>query len=138
MKTFSLELTDSRQSRRFEAIRQFIGADDSGSFGILAGHAPLVAVLRYGLARFQSPDGDWRYAALPGGVLRYADGHLSVTSVRCFVGSERDELVAQLAQAMADEDSDLHAARRTLADIEQSLMRHLAELGQTERDWEAP
>lgn len=129
MKTFSLELAFSRQIQTFERVTQFIGADKSGSFGILARHAPLVVVLRYGLARFEVEDENWYYAALPGGVLRFADNRLSLTGVHGFLGQDRDALAQQLADAMAAEDSDIHQARQTLAKIEQSLMRRLAELG---------
>jgi F-type H+-transporting ATPase subunit epsilon len=128
MNGFTLELTDSLQTQKFTGITQFIGADASGSFGIRAGHAPLIAVLRYGLVRFQDASGTWHYAALPGGVLRFTD-RLTVTGVHYFLGTDRDTLVAQLAHAMETEDSDVHNARATLAQIEQSLMRRLAELG---------
>ncbi|MCB1965248.1 MAG: F0F1 ATP synthase subunit epsilon, partial [Candidatus Accumulibacter sp.] len=73
MKRFTLQLHDSRGSDRFDDIVQFIAADGSGSFGVLAGHARMVAVLRYGLARFVDSAGHWRYLALPGGVLACAD-----------------------------------------------------------------
>jgi len=129
MNTFTLELSDSGQTQSFEHITQFIGADGSGFFGVLAGHAPFVAVLRYGLARFQDEDGTWHYMALPGGVLQFTNNRLMVTSVQCFLGDDRDILVEQLAAAMETENSDIHNARATLAQIEQSLMRRLMQLG---------
>ena len=134
MKTFALELINSLQSQTFGNVTHFIGADNSGSFGILAGHAPLVAVLRYGLARFLDENGSWLYVALPGGVLRFTKNRLTVTSAHYFLGADRDKLAQQLAEAMQAEDLDVHNARATLARIDQALMRRLAELGQTESD----
>ena len=128
MKTFPLELNDSSQTQLFEQITQCICADASGSFGILAGHIPMVAILRYGLVRFQEQGGNWRYAALPGGILRFADNRLTITSIHCFLGNNRDALVQQLTKAMETEDSDIHSARRTLAQIEESLIRRLSEI----------
>jgi F-type H+-transporting ATPase subunit epsilon len=127
--TFSLALLDFHGEDRFPRTRQFIGADASGSFGILAGHEPMVAVLRYGLARFQDDDGTWRYVALPGGIVRFRDGELRLAAVRYFLGDEPGKLVDRLAGEMERDDSELNAARQTLAKIDRSLMRRLADLG---------
>lgn len=128
MKNFALTLLDSRGSQHFDKIVQFIGADAGGSFGIMAGHIHTIAMLRYGLARFSAVNGDWHYLALPGGVLRFADNHLTVTTVRYFLGDDRDEICQLLADEMAQIDSEVHTARATLSEIERSLVRRLAEL----------
>lgn len=129
MNGFRLSLLDSRGVERFEGVRQFIGADGSGAFGILAGHEALVAVLRYGLARFEDASGVWRYAALPGGILRFRDNALSIAAVRYFLGDEPAALVERLAAEMARDDSELSVARQTLVKIDRSLLRRLADLG---------
>ena len=128
MSLFSLALLDSHGADRFEHVRQFIGADASGAFGILAGHEPMVVALRYGLARFLDAGGSWHYAALPGGILRFRDNELSVAAVRYFLGDESGTLVDRLASEMARDDSELSAARQTLAKIDRSLVRRLAEM----------
>ncbi len=129
MKGFALLLLDSRGAQRFDDVSHFIGADTEGSFGILAGHVHTVALLRYGLARFSDQTGVWRYLALPGGVLRFADNQLIITTVRYFLGDDRGLICEQLADEMARTDSEVHTARATLSEIERSLIRRLAELG---------
>ena len=128
MSTFALALFDSRGADRFAAVRQFVAADATGSFGVLAGHADMVAVLRYGLARFVDDTGKWRYLALPGGVLRVAGGRLSVATVQYFLGEARGAILRQLEEELAREDSDVRTARATLAEIEHSLLRRLGQL----------
>lgn len=128
MNGFHLVLLDSRGSDRFEAS-QFIGADASGSFGLLAGHERMVAVLRYGLARFLDLGGAWHYLALPGGVLHFADNRMTLTTVRYFLGDDRAAMCQRLAEELARTDSEVHAARAALSQIERSLMRRLADLG---------
>ncbi|QPK61733.1 F0F1 ATP synthase subunit epsilon [Methylomonas sp. LL1] len=128
MKCFALTLLDSHGGAEFENITQFIGADDHGSFGILAGHIQSVMLLRYGLARFCDQSGIWHYLALPGGVLRFANNQLTLTTVRYFLGDDRDAICEQLAEEMARADSEVHTARATLSEIERSLVRRLAEL----------
>ena len=135
MKRFTLQLHDSRGSDRFDDIVQFIAADGSGSFGVLAGHARMVAVLRYGLARFVDSAGHWRYLALPGGVLACADRRVRLATVRYFLGDERASICRQLADEMARSDSDVHRSRATLSEIEHALLRRLGELsGGTARE----
>lgn len=128
MNTFVLNLRDSQGSDHFGHVTQFIGADDSGSFGVLAGHAKMVAVLRYGLARFADTAGRWRYLSLPGGVLSFSGNELTVVTVRYFLGEERGIITRQLAAEMSRADSDIHRSRATLAEIEHALVRRLGEL----------
>jgi F-type H+-transporting ATPase subunit epsilon len=128
MRTFALRLLDSHGSEAFGDVVQFIGADGSGSFGVLAGHARMVAVLRYGLARFVDAAGRWRYLSLPGGVLRFADNRMTVTTVRYFLGEDRARICRQLEDEMAKADSAVHASRATLVEIDHALVRRLGEL----------
>jgi F-type H+-transporting ATPase subunit epsilon len=128
MNTFALTLYDSLRNERFDAVSRFLGADDSGAFGVWPHHAEMVAVLRYGLARFEDAAGTWHYLALPGGVLRFADNALTLVSERYFIGDDRDRIADRLAQEMAREDSELHAVRATLGGIERTLMRRLSEM----------
>lgn len=128
MRSFSLVLSDSTQAEHFDAVTQCIAADDTGSFGILAGHEHMVAVLRYGLLRFLDTTNVWHYAATPGGVLRFAGNQLTVVTSRYFLGDDKEALVAQLEEEMTREDSDIYNARAMLAQIEQTLMKRLSEL----------
>ncbi|MBE2259826.1 MAG: F0F1 ATP synthase subunit epsilon [Candidatus Accumulibacter sp.] len=128
MNGFALHLHDSHGSDHFDDVVQFIAADGSGSFGVLAGHARMVAVLRYGLARFVDGHGHWRYLALPGGVLNCTGGRVSLATVRYFLGDERATICRQLADEMARTDSDVHTSRTTLTEIEHALLRRLGDL----------
>jgi len=128
MRTFRLALLDSRGADRFERVQQFIGADASGAFGILAGHEPMIVALRYGLARFLDDAGAWHYLALPAGILRLDRDDLRVVTVRYFLGDEPGALLDRLAREMAQHDSDLSAARQILAKIDRMLIRRLADL----------
>lgn len=127
-KTFSLEIVDSTQTTSFANIVNFIGADESGSFGIMANHAPFIAVLRTGLLRFEDQENLWHYAAMPSGILMFKNNKLSITSIRCFFGKDPDVMLSELSLAIKAEDSNLHHARVTLAKIERSLIRRLASL----------
>ncbi|MGZ4959382.1 MAG: F0F1 ATP synthase subunit epsilon [Methylomonas sp.] len=128
MKSFVVTLLDTRGSERFDHVTQFIGADADGSFGILAGHIHTVALLRYGLARFIDQDGVWHYLTLPGGVLRFIDNQLTVTTVRYFLGKDPNEICQRLVDEMAQTDSEVYTVRKMLSEIERMLVRRMAEL----------
>jgi F-type H+-transporting ATPase subunit epsilon len=127
-RAFTVELRDSHGADRFDDVTMFVAADDSGSFGLLAGHARCVAVLRYGLTRFIDGKGCWRYLALPGGVLEFSGNQLSLATVHYFLGEDRDDICRQLEEEMARADSLVHASRSTLKQIEHALVRRLGEL----------
>lgn len=127
--TFCLRLSDARQSARYDRVARFIGADASGAFGILAHHGPMVAVLRYGLARFADADGQWHYLAMPGGVLHFRDNLLNLMTEYYLLDDQRGNIVARLAEAMAHDDSELQRVRKTLAEIDLALLRGLNALG---------
>ncbi|MEF8731275.1 MAG: F0F1 ATP synthase subunit epsilon [Candidatus Accumulibacter meliphilus] len=128
MNCFALHLHDSHGGERFDDVVQFIAADGSGSFGILAGHARMLAVLRYGLARFVDSAGRWHFLSLPGGVMSFADNRLTLATVRYFLGDERAGICRQLEDEMARLDSDVHSSRATLTEIEHALLRRLGEM----------
>jgi F-type H+-transporting ATPase subunit epsilon len=59
MKSFILKLQDATRSEEIEQVTSFVGEDLSGSFGILAGHARMMASLVIGLARFRIREDNW-------------------------------------------------------------------------------
>ena len=76
MNTFHMNLQSTTQYERVEGVTSFIGEDESGSFGVLAGHARMMTLLRFGLARFRRLGEDWEYLALPGALAYFLDGEL--------------------------------------------------------------
>jgi F-type H+-transporting ATPase subunit epsilon len=128
MKTFRLTLIDTTGITRFDTVTQFIAADAEGSFGLLADHIHTVALLRYGLARFIDSAGVWHFLAMPGGVLRFADNQLTITTVRYFLGDSADAIYESLEAAVQQTDSEVYKAKAALSKIEHSLIKRLVEL----------
>ena len=120
MKTFALELYSTDARTRIENAQAFVGADASGSFGILAGREPLATALVWGLCSLRTSDRARRqYVALPGGVLYFADDLLRVCAQRFLVDEDPQRIVAQLTREMhaeRDVTRDMHALLRKLDD----------------------
>ena len=97
MKDFTLLLQDATHAETLTGVTSFVGEDASGSFGILAGHARIMASLTIGLARFRIGDADWQYLALPGAVLYFHDNVLTL-STRHYL---RDDDYMRVSQALS-------------------------------------
>ncbi|MFP3182428.1 MAG: F0F1 ATP synthase subunit epsilon [Paraburkholderia sp.] len=92
--------------------------DETGSFGILPGHADFLTVLVPCVIRWHGAGQAPHFCAVEGGVLRVADGH-SVT-IACRDGIRGDTLVALQAGIEAARAKRLDAARR--ARVEQTRL----------------
>jgi len=131
MKTFALELRDAYRSERIDDVTAFVGEDASGSFGILAGHARFLTVLVFGLARFRVGDEDWRYLALPGGVLYFAENTLYLSTRRYLSGGDYESISVQLEAKLLEEEQHLRATKESLRRMEEELLRSLWRMGST-------
>ncbi len=107
-------------------VESFVGQDDSGSFGILAGHARMITVLSYGLSRFRlEGDTDWTYLALPGGVLHFTEDILTIVTRRYFLDKRYSEISRKLLEQLVTEEKELAAMKENIGRLEQEMMRKL-------------
>jgi F-type H+-transporting ATPase subunit epsilon len=125
MKTFTLHLRDASQYERIDGVESFVGRDESGSFGILAGHARMMTALTFGLARYRTTDADWQYVALPGGLLYFVDTELTILARRYLRGSEFERMTEALERQLLVEEEGLRSLKESLRRIEETLFRHL-------------
>jgi F-type H+-transporting ATPase subunit epsilon len=107
------------QSNDVLAVR---AEDQSGSFGILPGHADLLTVLVPSVVRWRTTDGTARFCAVRGGVFTVASGRdVAVACREGVVGDSLDDLEAKVRAVRAQE---LEADRR--ARVEQVRLHALA------------
>jgi F-type H+-transporting ATPase subunit epsilon len=125
MKTFTLHLRDASQYERIDGVESFVGRDESGGFGILAGHARMMTALTFGLARYRTTDADWQYVALPGGLLYFVDTELTILARRYLRGSEFERMTEALERQLLVEEEGLRSLKESLRRIEETLFRHL-------------
>jgi F-type H+-transporting ATPase subunit epsilon len=129
MNTFSLHLESSTQYERVEKVVGFVGEDESGSFGILPGHARMVTVLRFGLARFRVVRQDWEYVALPGAVVYFFDNQLHLSSRHYLRGKKFETISTALQEELRAEEEALREMKRSLSRLEEEMLKRLWELG---------
>ncbi|WP_226661550.1 F0F1 ATP synthase subunit epsilon [Microbulbifer aggregans] len=128
MNRFSLELLSATEQQRFDGVTSFVGEDNSGSFGILAGHTRTIAPLLFGLARFRCGSTPWQYLALPGGLLYFLDNRLQIFTRRFLIDADYERISTLLQQQLLAEEQRLVETKESLARMEESMLRRLWEL----------
>lgn len=129
MNTFTLKLHDATRSEQIMEVSTFVGEDNSGSFGILAGHARLMTALIIGLARFRVGEGKWQYLALPGGVLYFHDNILTINTRRYLLDDDYMRISQALQQQLLAEEEQLHSIKKSLHQMEEEVFKRLWEMG---------
>lgn len=129
MKSFTLRLQDATRSEDIGGVTSFVGEDASGSFGIQAGHARLMAILKIGLARFRVGEGSWTYLASPGAVLYFHGNTLTLSTRRYLLDEDYMRISRALQEQLLAEEETLQAMKESLHQMEQAILRRLWELG---------
>lgn len=131
MNTFAMHLQSTTQYERVENVISFIGEDDSGSFGVLPGHARVMTLLRFGLARFRVLGEDWEYLALPGALAYFLDGELYLSTRHYLRDKDYDRISTALEQELLVEESNLQVVRQSLHRLEEEMFKRLWKLKRT-------
>jgi F-type H+-transporting ATPase subunit epsilon len=129
MKSFTLQLQDATQSEKIADVTSFVAEDASGSFGIMAGHARMMASLIMGLARFRIGDKAWQYLALPGAVLYFHDNVLTLSTRHYLRDNDYMRVSQALQQQLLAEEEKLHTMKKSLRHMEEEVFKRLWEMG---------
>jgi len=132
MKTFTLKLQDATRAEEITQVRSFIGEDASGSFGILPGHARMMASLVLGLARFRTAENGWTYLAVPGALLYFSENVLTISTRRYLLDDDYMRISQALQQQILAEEEKLRNMRDSLHHMEEEVLKRLWEMGRKE------
>lgn len=133
MNTFVLHLQSGTQYERFADAVSFVAADESGSFGLMAGHARAMTCLALGLARFRTADEVWHYLALPGAVLYFADNELFINTRRYIHDPNYKRVSRAWREELLAEEDRLRAVTERLNRLEDEMLKRLWSLQREER-----
>lgn len=125
MNTFRLHLESATQYERIENAVSFVGEDNSGSFGIQAGHGRMMTLLTFGLARFRMQDRDWEYLAMPGALAYFVDGELHLSATRYVRGADYEGISATLQKELLAEEEALQEMKQSLRRLEEEMFKRL-------------
>ena len=100
--------------------------DESGSFGVLPGHADLLTVLPSSLVRWEDEQGVRHYCAVRGGVLTVTGGnHVAIACRKALLGDDLHALEAEIEAARASEEEAERVARVKQAQMHARAVRQL-------------
>ena len=131
MNTFTLHLQSATQYERIDTVTSFIAEDDSGNFGIQAGHARMMASLRFGLARYRCGEQPWQYLALPGALIYFVDNQLYLNTRHFVSDDDYSRINAVLSEQLRKEETGLAQIKESLRRMEEEMFKRLREI---ERD----
>jgi len=129
MKSFTLQLQDATHAEEIQQVSSFVGADSSGSFGILADHARFMTSLLVGLARFRTGVNDWQYLALPGAVLYFHNNVLTLSTRHYLIDADYMHISQALQEQLIEEEKKLQSIKESLSHMEEEVLKHLWEMG---------
>ena len=132
MKPFTLVIQDATHVERFDDVGHFIGWDDSGAFGLLAGHERFMTVLSWGLARFQTMDERWHFLALPGGLLYVRQHTATISTRRFFLDDDVDRISRTLEEELSVEEDSLRSIKESLNRLEEQMFKRFWQMGRGE------
>lgn len=132
MKPFTLLIQDATHVERFDDVGCFIGWDDSGAFGLLAGHERFMTVLSWGLTRFQTTDQRWHYLALPGGLLYVRQDIVTISTRRFFRDDDVDRISRTLEEELSVEEEGLRSIKESLSRLEEEMFKRFWQMGRGE------
>ena len=125
MNTFVLHLQSATQYERIDEVLSFVAEDNSGTFGILAGHARAMTCLTFGLARFRRVDGTWRHLALPRAVLYFVDNQLYINTRHFLHDTDAKRISSALKDELLVEEEKLHGIKESLRRLEEGMLKRL-------------
>jgi F-type H+-transporting ATPase subunit epsilon len=108
--------------------------DESGSFGILAGHADFLTALTVSVVSWRRPDGARRFCAVRRGVLTVSRGTLVAIATReALVGDDLDHLEHLVLANFRNNVEAEKAARTASLQLQMKAIRQIVQCLRPER-----
>ena len=128
MNVFTLHLQSATQYEAIADVTSFVGEDGSGSFGIQAGHARMMASLSFGLARYRSGEQAWQYLALPGALLYFVDNQLFINTRHYVRDDDYSRINSVLREQLRTEEAGLRRIKDSLRRMEEEMLKRMRDI----------
>lgn len=128
MTTFTMHLQSSTQYEKVQNIKNFVGEDSSGQFGILANHARMMTCLNFGMSRFRYDNDETEYLALPGGVIYFIDNQLFICTRHYLRSKDYQSIEIALDKEFRIEEENVRSIKESLMRLDEEILKRLWEL----------
>lgn len=133
MNGFRLHLYSALQCEAIDDVTTFVGEDESGHFGLMAGHERMMTSLVFGLARFRRSDETWEFLAVPKALLYGTGQEVHLICRRYLRDTDLDRITHALDERLRTEERSLEGLKETIRRLEEELFRRLMRRGSPEK-----
>jgi F-type H+-transporting ATPase subunit epsilon len=120
-------------------VRYVRAEDDTGAFGIEAGHTEFVTALAVCVLTYRTVDGAEHHVAVRNGMLRVKDGRLVEVATReAMTGDDLETLERAVQGAFRARSEDDALARTRTTQLNVAVVRHLYRYVRAGRNGESP
>lgn len=102
--------------------------DESGYFGIMAGHGEFLTVLEPGLGSYKDATGRVQYFALDGGFLLVEKEKVVLSVYEFFEGESPEELLQLISETIRKRKESEERYRRLIKEIEETFVKRALEV----------
>ncbi len=127
MKTFKLRIITLKGIEEKE-IRYLKLRDESGFFGIMAGHTDFLTIVEPGVGEYIASDHQKRYIATDSGFLLIFSGMVTLSVYEIFEGSSPEELADLIAEQISKRKSAEARYRKLITEIEETFLKRALEI----------
>lgn len=103
MATLQCRIVSAREEIYSGEISMLIGTGTEGEIGVLAGHTPMITLLKPGSMRIQTPDGSEEVIYVSGGVLEIQPTVVTVLADTAARANDLDEAKIEEARKQAEQ-----------------------------------
>lgn len=126
--TFMVEIVTPEQILFKNEVQFLVVPELNGELGVLKNHAPMIAALDMGVARYTDPDGKVKKIALSGGFMEVIYNEVRVLAETAEHGSEIDILRAKAAKERAEKRLQLQGENINRSRAEAAMRRAINRL----------
>ena len=127
MATLQCRIVSAREEIYSGEISMLIGTGTEGEIGVLAGHTPMITLLKPGSMRIQTPDGSEEVIYVSGGVLEIQPTVVTVLADTASRANDLDEAKIEEARKQAEQmltnQSDNLQTNAALASLAESAAK---------------
>lgn len=102
---------------------------ESGSFGILENHCPIVSAISVGYVMFRDVNNKETYYALSGALLEQKNNHIRIVSQIFEVGDTKEEAKKKLENVLSERRNENRKRNIELAQAEKELVKQIKKSG---------
>lgn len=121
--TFMVEIVTPEEILFKNEVQFLVVPELNGELGVLKNHAPMIAALDVGVARYTDPEGKVKKIALSGGFMEVIYNEVRVLAETAEHGSEIDVLRAKAAKERAEKRLQTKGENINTGRAEMSLKR---------------